>query len=65
MPVLSIHEHGYISISALQLNAHEILKLAERYPEWRRALKQLAQKYNIQPKTPTLKRLLELAENPL
>gem|GEM_PF-4739070 len=29
-----------------------------------RALGGLAQKYNLQPKTPLLRRLLELAENP-
>jgi hypothetical protein len=42
----------------------EILKLAENYQEWRRALKQLAEKHGLQPKTPMLRRLLELAENP-
>jgi hypothetical protein len=47
----------------LRLNGHSIVNLAERYPEWRRALKQLAQKYNIQPKGPVTRRLLELAEN--
>jgi len=48
----------------LQITGHNMLKLAEKSPEWRNALKQLAQKKNIQPKTPTLRRLLELAENP-
>jgi PHD/YefM family antitoxin component YafN of YafNO toxin-antitoxin module len=48
----------------LQLNAHEILKLAENSQEWRKALKQLAQKRGIQPKGPVTRRLLELAENP-
>gem|GEM_PF-4263638 len=40
------------------------MKLAENSPEWRRALKQLAQKHSIQPRGPMLRRLLELAENP-
>jgi|GEM_PF-3565585 hypothetical protein len=48
----------------LQLSGRNILKLAERCPEWRRAVKELAQKQNLQPKTPMLRRLLELAENP-
>jgi hypothetical protein len=48
----------------LHLSRRNILKLAERYPEWRRAVKELAQKKNLKPKTSTLKRLLELAENP-
>jgi hypothetical protein len=43
---------------------HEVLKLAEKYPQWRRALKELAQKYNVQPRGPLMRRLLELAENP-
>jgi hypothetical protein len=41
-----------------------VLKLAEQYPEWLRALEELAQKYSIQRETPSLCRLLELAENP-
>jgi hypothetical protein len=41
-----------------------VIKLAENYQEWRRALKQLAEKHGLQPKTPMLQRLLELAENP-
>jgi len=41
-----------------------VIKLAENYQEWRRALKQLAEKHSLQPKTPMLQRLLELAENP-
>jgi hypothetical protein len=48
----------------LQITGQNILKLAENSPEWRRALKQLAEKQNLQPKTPMLRRLLELAENP-
>jgi len=48
----------------LQITGQNILKLAENSPEWRRALKQLAEKHGLQPKTPMLRRLLELAENP-
>ncbi len=48
----------------LQINTREILKLVERYKEWRKAIKALARKQNLKPKTPTLRRLLELAENP-
>jgi hypothetical protein len=50
---------GYI----LQLSTHAILKLAE-HPEWRKALKELILKKRIRPETPTLRRLLELAEYP-
>jgi hypothetical protein len=53
-----------LSYHILQLNGHSTLKLAEKYPEWRRALRELAQKRNLQPRTPLLRRLLELAENP-
>ena len=49
---------------ALELSGRSVLKLAELCPEWRRALGELAQKRNMQPKTPMLRRLLELAENP-
>jgi len=45
-------------------NAQEIIKLAERYPGWRKAVKELARKHNIQPRGPIIRRLLELAENP-
>ncbi|MEM0234957.1 hypothetical protein [Thermofilum sp.] len=48
----------------LQITGQNILKLAENSPEWRMALKQLAEKHGLQPKTPMLRRLLELAENP-
>jgi hypothetical protein len=48
----------------LQLSGRNILRLAEHCPEWRRALKQLAQKQNLKPREPMLRRLLELAENP-
>jgi hypothetical protein len=48
----------------LQITGQNILKLAENSPEWRRALKHLAEKHSLQPKTPMLRRLLELAENP-
>ena len=47
-----------------QLNGHNILKLAEQHPEWRKAVKELAQKRNMQPRGPITRRLLELAENP-
>ncbi|MCC6003045.1 MAG: hypothetical protein LM590_01740 [Thermofilum sp.] len=49
---------------ALELSGRYVLKMAELCPEWRRALGELAQKRNMQPKTPMLRRLLELAENP-
>jgi len=49
---------------AVEFSMSAVLKLAEQYQEWRKALKELAQKYNIQPETPSLRRLLELAENP-
>jgi hypothetical protein len=48
----------------LQITGQNILKLAENSPEWCMALKQLAEKQGLQPKTPMLRRLLELAENP-
>ncbi|MCC5998862.1 MAG: hypothetical protein LM573_07270, partial [Thermofilum sp.] len=48
----------------MQITGQNILKLAENSPEWRKALRQLAQKRDLQPKTPMLRRLLELAENP-
>jgi hypothetical protein len=51
----------------LEITGQNILKLAENSPEWRRALKELAQTRALQLKTPSarvLKRLLELAENP-
>ncbi|AJB41108.1 hypothetical protein TCARB_0030 [Thermofilum adornatum 1505] len=48
----------------VQLNGTNIARAAQLYPELRPALKELAQKHNIQPKTPLLRRLLELAENP-
>ena len=48
----------------LRLSGRYVLKMAELCPEWRRALGGLAQKRNMQPKTPMLRRLLELAENP-
>jgi hypothetical protein len=45
-------------------NAQEVIKLAERYPGWRKAVKELVQKRNAQPKGPATRRLLELAEKP-
>jgi hypothetical protein len=48
----------------VELPMEATLFLAENSPEWRKALKDLAQKYSIQPETPSLRRLLELAENP-
>jgi len=56
--------HAWHRYHIVQLNGQNILKLAERYQEWRRALKQLTEKHKLQPKTPMLRRLLELAENP-
>ena len=56
-----IHRTYYV----LFLSGKKIVKLAENSLEWRRALRQLAQKYNLRPKTQLLRRLLELAENPL
>jgi len=41
-----------------------MLRLAELCPEWRRALGEPARKRNMHPKTPLLRMLLELAENP-
>ncbi|MCC6005647.1 MAG: hypothetical protein LM590_15015 [Thermofilum sp.] len=58
---ISTHKNRY---RRLRLSGHGILRLAENSPEWRSALKRLAQRHNLQPKTPMLRRLLELAENP-
>jgi hypothetical protein len=41
-----------------------VLKLAERLPEWRSALRELAEKRRIEPKGPVARRPLELAESP-
>ena len=49
---------------AVELCNREVLKLAERYEEWRRALRELTEKNNIQPRGPVTRRILELAENP-
>jgi hypothetical protein len=46
------------------LNAHEILKLAMRYTEWRRALREFFEKRRLEPTTPLRRKLLELAESP-
>jgi len=48
----------------VQLNSREVLKLAERLPEWRSALRELAEKRRIEPKGPVARRLLELAGSP-
>jgi hypothetical protein len=63
------YNYGYMYKSpsdgiAVELPMKVILFLAEQYPEWRRALQELVQKYSIQRETPSLRRLLELAENP-
>uniref|UniRef100_A0A7C1CEU0 Uncharacterized protein n=1 Tax=Thermofilum adornatum TaxID=1365176 RepID=A0A7C1CEU0_9CREN len=69
----TLREHGITQIRTtlnkkkyirVYFTTHEVLKLAENYQEWRKALKQLAEKHGLQPKTPMLRRLLELAENP-
>ena len=41
-----------------------MLKLAERFPEWRNALRELAEKKKIEPRGPVARKLLELAESP-
>jgi len=48
----------------LELPMKAILQLAESDEQWRRAVQQLVQRYNIRPEKPSLRRLLELAENP-
>jgi hypothetical protein len=48
----------------VQLNSREVLKLAERLPEWRSALRELAEKRRIEPKGPVARRPLELAGSP-
>jgi hypothetical protein len=48
----------------VEITGQNLLKLAENYKEWRRAIKQLAEKYKLQPRGPVTRRLLELAENP-
>jgi len=48
----------------VQLNSREVLKLTERLPEWRSALRELAEKRRIEPKGPVARRLLELAGSP-
>ncbi|MCC6004407.1 MAG: hypothetical protein LM590_08720, partial [Thermofilum sp.] len=45
------------------LNAYEILKLAERYAEWRHALRKFVERKRLEPTTLFLRRLLELAES--
>jgi hypothetical protein len=44
------------------LNAHEILKLATRYTEWRRALREFFEK-RLEFTTPLRRKLFELAES--
>jgi hypothetical protein len=69
----TLREHGITQIRTtlskkkyirVYFTTHEVLKLAENYQEWRRALKQLAEKHKLQPRGPIKRRLLELAENP-
>jgi hypothetical protein len=48
----------------VQLNGREVLKLAEPLPEWRNALRELAEKRKIEPRGPVARRLLELAGSP-
>jgi len=57
----------YIDAYCVNLERNSVLKLAEQNPEWRQGLIKLANKHdlrNLQPRTPTLQRLLELVENP-
>ena len=69
----ALREHGITQIRTalskkkyirVYFTTSEVLKLAEQYQEWRRALKQLAEKHNLKPRGPIKRRLLELAENP-
>jgi hypothetical protein len=48
----------------IHLKGREVLKLAERFPEWRNALRELAEKKKIEPRGPVARKLLELAESP-
>jgi hypothetical protein len=56
---LKTGKHYYV----VQLNGTSIARAAKLYPELRPALKELTQKKALKPKTPLLRRLLELAEN--
>jgi hypothetical protein len=47
----------------VHLGRSKVLKLAEQLPEWRIALRELAEKRKIQPKDPPTRKLLEHAEN--
>ena len=49
---------------AIHLKGREVLKLAERFPEWRRALRELAEKRKIESRGPVTRKLLELAGSP-
>ncbi|MCC6040107.1 MAG: hypothetical protein LM565_04745, partial [Thermofilum sp.] len=42
----------------------EVVKLAEKYSQWREAIKKLVAMHDIKPRGPITRRLLELAENP-
>ena len=48
----------------VHLKGSEVLKLADLFLEWRRALRELAEKRKIEPRGPVTRRLLELAESP-
>jgi hypothetical protein len=48
----------------IQLKGSEVLKLAERFPEWRNALRELAEKRKVEPRGPVARKLLELAGSP-
>jgi hypothetical protein len=41
-----------------------VVKLAEKYSQWREAIKKLVAMHDIKPRGPITRRLLELAENP-
>jgi hypothetical protein len=49
---------------AIHLKGRDVLRLAELSPEWRRALRELAEKRKIEPRGPVTRKLLELAESP-
>jgi len=69
----ALREHGITQIRTtlshkkyirVYFTTSEVIRLAEKYQEWRKALKQLAKKHDLQPRGPIKRRLLELAENP-
>lgn len=62
----SMYEHKYRCWRywTVYLGGNELLKLAERHEEWRRALRELVARKNVQPITQQARKLLELAESP-